>query len=117
MTTNKRIYDLSENSAPAAGEYLMIDKDGDAAAKKADAGLFVYKQGAEINQAGTALAIPALKITQADVSEEFFEFVSTVGEGNAIEAVGSKELTTTHFVKVSLGGTALYFPVGTIAEP
>lgn len=115
--TNKRIYDLDENTSPAAGEYFMIDKSGDAAAKKVNANKIVYRQTAQIYQGGTAMAVPALKVTQLDVSEEFIEFVSTVGEGNAIEAAGSKVLTTTHFLKMSLGGTAVYMPVGTIAEP
>jgi hypothetical protein len=115
--TNKRIYDLTENTSPVAGEYFMIDKSGDSEAKKVNANRFTFRQTAQIYQGGTALAVPALKITQLDVSEEFIEFVCVEGVGNAIEAAGSKVLTTTHFVKMSLGGTIVYMPVGTIAEP
>ncbi len=59
---------------------------------------------------------PVAYFDQADVSEEMFEFASTIGVGNAIEAVGAKTLTTTHFIKVTIpGGLTRYFPVGTIA--
>lgn len=69
-----------------------------------------------IDQASATAAIPVLLLDQADVSEEMIEFVSTVGVGNAIEAVGAKALTTTHFIKVTLpGALTRYFPVGTIA--
>lgn len=69
-----------------------------------------------IDQGGTGANIPVALFDQADVSEEMFEFVSTIGVGNAIEAVGAKVLTTTHFIKVTLPGSLTrYFPVGTIA--
>ena len=59
---------------------------------------------------------PVLYLEQEDVSEEMLEFDSTIGVGNAIEAVGAKALTTTHFIKVKLpGGLTRYIPVGTIA--
>ncbi len=69
-----------------------------------------------VDQASTTAAIPVAYFDQADVSEEIFEFASTIGVGNAIEAVGAKTLTTTHFIKVTIpGGLTRYFPVGTIA--
>ena len=69
-----------------------------------------------VDQDDTAGARPALYLDQADVSEEMMQFETTIGTGNAIEAVGAKALTTTHFVKVTLpGGLTRYFPVGTIA--
>ncbi len=69
-----------------------------------------------IDQSGTTTAQPVLLLDQADVSEEMIEFVSTIGVGNAIEAIGAKTLTTTHFIKVTLPGSLTrYFPVGTIA--
>ncbi len=69
-----------------------------------------------IDQASTTAAIPVTLFDQADVSEEMFEFVSTIGVGNAIEAVGAKTLTVTHFIKVTIpGGLTRYFQVGTIA--
>jgi hypothetical protein len=69
-----------------------------------------------IDQLSTTAAIPVLYLDQADVSEEMIEFNTTIGVGNAIEAVGAKALTTTHFIKVTLPGSLTrYIPVGTIA--
>lgn len=69
-----------------------------------------------VDQSSTTAAIPVLTLDQADISEEMIEFVTTIGTGNAIEAVGAKTLTTTHFIKVTLpGGLTRYIPAGTIA--
>ncbi len=69
-----------------------------------------------VDQSDTGGAQPVATFDQADVSEEIFEFISTIGVGNAIEAIGAKTLTTTHFIKVTIpGGLTRYFPVGTIA--
>lgn len=69
-----------------------------------------------VDQISTTAAIPVLYLDQADVSEEMIEFNTTIGTGNAIEAVGAKTLTTTHFIKVTLpGALTRYIPVGTIA--
>lgn len=69
-----------------------------------------------VDQASTTAAIPVLTLDQADISEELIEFVSTIGVGNAIEAVGAKSLTVTHFLKVTLpGALTRYIEVGTIA--
>ena len=69
-----------------------------------------------IDQSSASGAIPVLTLDQGDVSEEMMEFLCTIGTGNAIEAVGAKSLTTTHFIKVTIqGGLTRYIPVGTIA--
>jgi len=69
-----------------------------------------------VDQFSTTAAIPTLYLDQADISEEMIEFNTTIGVGNAIEAVGAKTLTTTHFIKVTLpGALTRYIPVGTIA--
>ena len=61
-------------------------------------------------------AVPVLYLDQADISEEMIEFNTTIGTGNAIEAIGAKILTTTHFIKVTIpGGLTRYIPIGTIA--
>lgn len=69
-----------------------------------------------VDQSASGGAVPVLYLDQADVSEEMIEFASTIGTGNAIEAIGAKSLTTTHFIKVTIpGGLTRYIPVGTIA--
>lgn len=69
-----------------------------------------------VDQAASDAAIPVLYLDQADVDQEMIEFATTIGVGNAIEAVGGKVLTTTHFIKISIpGGLTRYIPCGTIA--
>ena len=69
-----------------------------------------------VDQAEEAGAIPVLELDQADLSEQFLKFITTIGVGNPVEAVAAKSLTTTHFVKCELNGVGdLYFPLGTIA--
>ena len=69
----------------------------------------------EIKQIDVSLAQPSLAITQADVSEEMIEFITTIGTGNAIEVIGAKTYTTTHLIKVTLpGGLTRYMPCGTL---
>jgi hypothetical protein len=69
-----------------------------------------------VKQSSTTGAKPVLCINQLDISEEMIEFDTTIGVGNAIEAVGGKTLTTTHFIKVTLpGALTRYIPCGTIA--
>ena len=69
-----------------------------------------------VDQASATGAKPVLTLDQADVSEEIIKFLSTIGTGNAIEAVAAKTLTVTHFLKVKLtGGLVRYIQVGTIA--
>lgn len=78
-------------------------------------GLVRFGDRAEIEQPSTTAAVPTLKLTQLDLSEELVEFSGTVATGNPIEAVGAKTLTTTHFIRVSVNGSFVYIPVGTIA--
>lgn len=69
-----------------------------------------------VDQASTTAAIPSLYLNQADISEQMITFNTTIGVGNAIEAIGAKTLTTTHFIKVTIPGPLTrYIPVGTIA--
>jgi len=71
---------------------------------------------AHIDQDSSTGAIPVLYLDQADVSEEMFQFETTIGTGNAIEAIGAKTLTSTHFIKITIpGGLTRYIPCGTIA--
>jgi hypothetical protein len=70
----------------------------------------------DVVQASTTAAIPVVELNQADLSEEFINFITTIGTGNPIEAVGAKTLTTTHFIRIQVNGVGYrYIPVGTIA--
>ena len=69
-----------------------------------------------VNQSSTTAAIPVVYLEQADIDQDIMEIETTIGVGNAVEAIGIKTLTTTHFVKVTLTGVGTrYFPIGTIA--
>lgn len=59
---------------------------------------------------------PVAYWNQADIDQPFFQFATTIGVGNAIEAVGAKTLTTTHFIMIEIPGSLTrYVPCGTIA--
>lgn len=67
-------------------------------------------------QDSTTGANEVLSLQQDDVSEPFIDFVTTIGVGNAIEAVGGKTNTATHFIMVKIpGGLTRYISCGTIA--
>ena len=69
-----------------------------------------------VDQSSTSGAIPPLVIDQADLSEEMIKFITTIGEGNPIEAKGAKTLTVTHFIRYEIPGPAyVYVEAGTIA--
>jgi len=69
-----------------------------------------------VNQSDYAGAMPVLVLEQRDADQDMIRFSAAVGVGNAIEAVGAKTLTVTHFVKVDIAGVGTrYLPVGTIA--
>ena len=69
-----------------------------------------------VDQKGTAAAIPVLHLKQSDDDQDMMELEATIGTGNAIEAVGVKTLTTTHFIKITITGVGdRYIPCGTIA--
>ena len=93
-------------------EALVIDSNQDMCVGNTAASAKVH-----IDQASATGAKPVLLLKQTDVSEEMIELDgTTVGTGNAIEAVGAKTLTTTHFIKVTITGVGTrYIPCGTIA--
>lgn len=103
---------------------LVVEDDGvndntlviDTSTPGVGMGIAVPTATLHVDQAAAAGAMPVLLLDQADVSEEMVEFASTIGVGNAIEAVGAKTLTVTHFIKVTLPGPLTrYIQVGTIA--
>jgi hypothetical protein len=74
------------------------------------------REVARFVQDSTTGANEVLSLQQDDVDQPFIDFVTTIGTGNAVEAIAAKSLTTTHFVMVKIpGGLTRYFPVGTIA--
>lgn len=71
---------------------------------------------AVVDQASTTAAIEVLALEQRDLDQAFLHFATTIGTGNAIEAVAAKTLTTTHFLMVDIDGVGTrYIPMGTIA--
>lgn len=126
-------FDLRDNNA-AAGQrrFAIANNDGTLnISQRTDGGGFtktligfiatttpqhIEMLSTDIIQDSATGARPPLMIQQDDISEEMVEFVTTIGVGNAIEAVGAKTLTTTHFVKCTIPGPLTrYFEVGTIA--
>lgn len=98
--------------------YAIYSNGGDSyhAGKVSIGGTVAPLAQLHVDQSSASGAIPVLYLDQGDVSEEMIEFACTIGVGNAIEAVGGKTLTTTHFIKISLpGALTRYIPVGTIA--
>ena len=114
----RRVVRLTHNDA--AGEMRFFVNGADRITILPDGnvgvGLTVPTAKLHVDQASTTAAIPVLILDQADVSEEMIEFNTTIGIGNAIEAVGAKALTTTHFIKITIpGALTRYIPCGTIA--
>lgn len=108
--TEIKFYTAANSTTLIGTQQAMIDNAGNVVINAASA---LGKLHAD--NVGT-VAQPVLYLDQGDVSEEMIEFTTTIGVGNAIEAVGSKTLTTTHFIKVTLpGALTRYIPVGTIA--
>jgi len=68
-----------------------------------------------VDQSSLTGAAPVLKLDQADLSEEFIDFIGVEGVGNSIEDVGAKTLTTTKFFTISINGVKLKVAAGTIA--
>ncbi len=114
-TTSKGIVSRTASAANRWNLYLQGTADN---YLQGDTGIGINAPLGKIHvdQSSTTSAIPVAYFDQADISEEMFEFATTIGVGNAIEAVGAKTLTVTHFIKVTIpGGLTRYFPVGTIA--
>src|SRR5690606_32513502 len=71
---------------------------------------------ARFEQTNTGGVSTVLALKQDDIDIPFITFETTIGEGNAIEEVGGKTLTTTHFVMVDIEGVGTrYLQVGTIS--
>ena len=93
---------------------LMVDAGLDAVG--IGVGSNSQKAKLHVDQKSTSGNKPPLYLDQADVSEEMIEFATTIGVGNAIEAVGVKTLTATHFIKCTIAGVGSgYLAFGDIA--
>jgi hypothetical protein len=68
-----------------------------------------------IKQSNLTGAKPPLTLEQDDVDEDIVEITATTGVGNAVESVGTKTLTVTDFVKITLNGSTKYIQLGDIA--
>jgi hypothetical protein len=65
----------------------------------------------DVNQASTTAAIPTLELHQGDLSEEFINFVGTIGAGNSIEADTTPPAAPSHKIRVATNGTFRYIYV------
>ena len=122
---------LKIRHASAGADFnIFQESDGDLAIKFGATDLFHIEIGGntgfnetnpvakvDINQPSGTAAIPVLKLTQADVSEEMIEFdPTTIGIGDPIEAIGAKSFTQTHFMKVFVVGLGVkYMPIGDLS--
>lgn len=103
-------FKIAQASDLGTTDRLVIDING-----RAGFGAAAPAGQLHVDQSNASGAIPVLYLDQADVSEEIFEIVSVAGEGDAIEAVGAKALTTTLFIKCTINGVTVYLQAGTIA--
>jgi len=104
---------IGYDAEPDASNQIMLGGSTVTQVKSAGS---LYMKAAHLNQSVADAAIPPLTLEQADVDQDMIEFISTIGVGNAIEAVDGKTLTVTHFIKTTLPGPLTrYIPVGTIA--
>lgn len=66
-------------------------------------------------------AVDPLYLDQADLSEGFIRFASTVATGNPIEEVGAKLLSVSHYIRINVVGATgsgwRYIQVGTLYTP
>ena len=121
--TAKKVQALKIDAAPIAGSTVLVTSTGALAADKATVELVssVAACNADsavlrVEQTATDGVATCVALKQDDLNIPFITFETTIGAGNAVEAVGAKSLTTTHFIMVDVEGVgALYFPVGTIA--
>ena len=105
------VFETRDDGGSLLSEKVRITSDG-----RVGIDITIPTAKLHVDQLSTTAAIPVLYLDQADVSEELIEFNTTIGVGNAIEAKGTKSLTTTHFLKVTLPGSlTCYIPCGTIA--
>jgi hypothetical protein len=93
-----------------AADKATVEIASDVSACNADSAVL------RITQDHTTGVATVLALKQDDVDIPFITFETTIGVGAAIEAVGGKNLTGTHYVMVDIEGVGTrYIAVGTIA--
>jgi len=118
----KKVQALKIDAAPLAGSAVLVTSTGVLAANKAT--MELVSNVAACNAASAVLRVhqdhadgvsEVIRLLQDDNDKPFLGLYATAGEGNAVEAVGGKTLTTTAFLMVNVNGDVRYIPVGTIA--
>lgn len=108
--TNKRIYDLTENSSPAAGDYLVVDKSGNVEAQKVNVNKFQLADATLTALAALDASAGILVQNSADV------FVKRTISGTSNEITVTDSGTNLGFsipATVDLGGkTSVEIPNG-----
>jgi hypothetical protein len=59
----------------------------------------------DVRQTSATGAVPTLYLNQADLSEEFIQFQTTIGAGNPISTATALPAAPTHRIRVSVNGT------------
>lgn len=112
LVVNENGYDLDTRIEGDTDVYLV---NVDAGSDRVGVGVGVPLGKLHIDQSSGTGAIPTLFLDQGDDDQAMIALTATVGTGNAIEAVGAKTLTTTHFIKATITGVGtVYIPCGTI---
>lgn len=107
-TTNSAI--VATTTGALAADKAILELVSNAAACNADSAV------ARIEQTATDGVATCMALKQDDLDIPFITFETTIGTGNAIEAVGAKSVTHTHFIMVDIEGVGTrYIGVGTIA--
>jgi len=121
--TGKKVQALSIIAAPIANSVALIQAGAALAADKAVVEIVSVPTTnnadsavVRLEQTHTAGGANILHMVQNDVDKPFIGFETTVGTGNAIQAVAALNLTATHYIMVDIEGVGTrYFAVGTLA--
>jgi hypothetical protein len=93
----------TSNAGGAIAQRVTIREDGDVGIGTAGPTAKLH-----IDQASTTVAIPVLTLDQADLSEEFINFVATVGATNPIQTATVLPVSPSHRVRVAVNGTVRF---------
>jgi hypothetical protein len=119
-STELILFNGPDNSARIYAEYLELNNfawgytqlkiiDGSYSRFLTSQPSFYFDHPAYIDQTGSAAEIPTLRLSQADVSEEFIEFDGTVATGNPIDTAALGIYYGK--IRVSVNGTFRYIPL------